>query len=261
MTERLIDKENVLSMLIHSASKEGKSTLSSTAPTPILVLDAEGSWKFIDTVGYRGTRPLRKRNWNPLVEGVPRYDGTWDVVRVHVESWQTMIEVYRHLTQTEHDFVSIVLDSITEVQRRCKTNIRTGSSLMDQQRWGQLLDQMDGLIRGFRDLTLQPNTIRCVVFIAETVFKDGQWRPFMQGQIRDTMPYWVDICGVLYTEMEGGADGNVKRKKLLIGAGVNPAYVVGERVQGRLADIISEPNIADMLSAVYPVPKGKNVPG
>lgn len=244
--------EDVLSILVHSASKEGKSTLSSTAPLPLLVLDAEGSWKFIDTVGYRSSTPLRKVNWNPLREAVPRYDGTWDVVRVHVDSWQTMQEVYRHLTQREHDFQSIVLDSITEVQRRCKANIRTGSAQMDQQRWGQLLDQMDGLIRGFRDLALLPNTIRCVVFISETVMKDGAWRPFMQGQIRDTMPYWVDILGYLYTALEASGDQTVKTKKLLIGAGVNPAYVVGERVQGRLPDIVDDPNIAAMLAAVYP---------
>lgn len=247
--------EDVLSILVHSASKEGKSTLSSTAPLPLLVLDAEGSWKFIDTVGYRSSTPLRKVNWNPLRETVPRYDGTWDVVRVHVDSWQTMQEVYRHLTQREHDFQSIVLDSITEVQRRCKANIRTGSAQMDQQRWGQLLDQMDGLIRGFRDLALLPNTIRCVVFISETVMKDGAWRPFMQGQIRDTMPYWVDILGYLYTALEASGDQTVKTKKLLIGAGVNPAYVVGERVQGRLPDIVDDPNIAAMLAAVYPTPE------
>jgi len=250
--ERVIDKDHVVSMLIHSASKEGKSTLSSTAPAPILVIDAEGSWKFIDHIGYRGTKPLRKITWNPVTEPVPRYDDTWDVARVHVDSWQTMVAIFQALTQYDHDFVSIVLDSITEIQRRCKANIRTGSALMDQQRWGQLLDSMDGLIRGFRDLTLQPNTIRCVVFNCEMAMHNGQWRPFMQGGIRDTLPYWVDICGVLYTEVEAGSEGNVKHKKLLIGAGINPAYVVGERVQGRLPDIIQEPNIADMLAAIYP---------
>lgn len=247
--------EDVLSMLIHSASKEGKSTLSATAPTPILVLDAEGSWKFIDQAGYQSGVKLRKRQWDPAAEPIPRYDGSWDVVRVHVDTWQTMVEVYRHLTQSEHDFVSIVLDSITEVQRRCKANIRTSSPQMDQQRWGQLLDQMDGVIRGFRDLTLLKNTIRCVVFISETFMKDGQWRPYMQGQIRDTMPYWVDICGYLGTVMQPNGDQMVKEKRLLIGAGVDPAYVVGERVQGRLPDLVINPNIAAMLAAVYPPSK------
>ena len=44
--------ENSLSVLIHAAAKVGKSTLSSTAPPPILVLDVEGSWKFIREAGF-----------------------------------------------------------------------------------------------------------------------------------------------------------------------------------------------------------------
>lgn len=250
--DRVIDTDNVASFLVFSDSKEGKSTLTSTAPLPLLVLDAEGSWKFIDEVGYKSGVPLRKKPWNPMKEAIPRYDGTWDVVRVHVDSWETMQQVYLHLTQTEHDFVTIVLDSITELQRRCKANIRSVSPQMDQQRWGQLLDAMDGVIRGFRDLTLMPNTIRCVIFVSEMAMKDGKWRPYMQGQIRDTMPYWVDACGCLFTELRPNGDQQVKVKRLLIGAGVSPAHVVGERFQGRLPDIVDDPNFTEMMKAIYP---------
>lgn len=214
-------------------------------------MDAEGSWKFIDEVGFRSGAKLRKINWDPAREPVPRHDGSWDVVRVSVTSWQTMIQIYHALTQQEHDFASLVLDSITEVQRRCKQNIK-GTAQMQIQQWGMLLDQMDGLIRGYRDLIHLDNAIRCVVFVAETKLEEGKWRPFMQGQIRYTMPYWVDICGYLYTEMTPNGDQLDKVKKLLIGAGVNPSYVAGERVQGRLPDVITDPNISAMLAAVYP---------
>lgn len=252
--ERVIERDRVLSQLIHADSKEGKSTLTSTAPVPHLVLDAEGSWKFIDTMGYKSSKPLRKIGWDPLMQEIPRWDDTWDVCRVHVANWQTLDAVRRHLQQFEFDFVSLTLDSVTEAQRRCKANIR-GSGAMQIQQWGQLLDQMDELIRGFRDLMFLPNTLRVVTFVAETVMKDGKWRPFMQGQIRDTMPYWVDICGYLFTEMRAAGDLQVKVKKLLVGAGVNPAYIAGERVQGRLPDVIEDPNISAMLAAVYPSAK------
>lgn len=250
--ERVIERERVLSLLIHADSKEGKSTLTSTAPTPHLVLDAEGGWKFIDTMGYKSGIPLRKKLWDPLRETIPRWDGTWDVVRVHVADWQTLKQVDAYLRQSEHDFVSLTTDSITEAQRRCKANIK-GTGPMQIQQWGQLLDDMDALIRGFRDLVLLPNTLRVVTFIAETAMHDGKWRPQMQGQIRGTLPYWVDICGYMFTELQAG-DGQTqaKVKKMLIGAGVNPAYVAGERVQGRLPDIIDNPNISAMLAAVYP---------
>lgn len=247
-----IDTDHGLSTLIHADAKAGKSTLTSTAPLPHLVLDAEGGWKFIKQAGYKSGVALRKRAWNPLYEDIPRHDGTWDVCRVHVDSWQTMVAAYQHLSQFEHDFVSVTLDSITEVQRRCKKNIRTGSAQMDQQAWGRLLDQMDEIIRGFRDLTLLPNSIRCINLVSETVMKDGKWRPYMQGQIRDTLPYWVDLCVFLFTEMRPDGDQQFKVKRLLVGDGISAAHLVGERVQGQLPDIIDNPNISDMLRAVYP---------
>lgn len=249
-----IETDRTLSILIHADAKEGKSTLTSTVPHPALILDAEGSWKFIDEAGFASGVPLRKKTWNPAIEPIPRHDGTWDVVRVHVDSWQTMQYVYQHLTQSDHDFRSLVLDSITEVQRRCKANIKGGGQMQIQQ-WGQLLDQMDSLIRGFRDLSALPNTLTCVVFVAETKMDEGKWRPFMQGQIRYTMPYWVDICGYLFTELRPNGDKTDKIKRLLVGAGANPAYVAGERVQGRLPDIIDHPNIQVMMETVYPIQK------
>lgn len=248
-----IETDNVLSVLVHSDSKEGKSTLSSTAPLPGLVLDAEGSWKFIDQIGYRSGKPLRVKLWKPNQEPIPRYDGTWDFCRVHVDTWPTMELVYKHLLTGQHDFSSIVVDSITELQRRCKKQVMPpGSGQMEQRHWGQLLDRMDQVIRDLRDLTLLPNTVRFVLFNAETAMHDGKWRPFMQGGIRTTLPYWVDICGYLFTEMVATGGQQAKVKKLLIGAGVSPAHIVGERVQGRLPDIIDNPHFTNIMSTVFP---------
>src|SRR6266498_3414163 len=132
--------EQRLSMLIHAGSKIGKSTLSATAPKPILVLDAEGSWRFI---------PARKIYWDPAMYAPPVCDGTWDVCIVTVREWQTVDLVYRCLTQTETCFVSLCVDSITEIQRRCKANLH-GTEALRIQDWGVLLAVMDATIRGFR---------------------------------------------------------------------------------------------------------------
>ena len=69
-----------LSILVHGASKTGKSTLTSTAPLPICVLDAEGGWRFISEAGFQSGKPLRRIPWDPnKTVQPPRYDGTWDV--------------------------------------------------------------------------------------------------------------------------------------------------------------------------------------
>lgn len=240
-----------ISALIHAASKAGKSTLTSTAPLPMCVFDAEGSWKFIRTRGFKSSEPLRKIAWDPIREAPPRHDGTWDIAIVSVSQWQTLEAGYQWLAQAPHDFRSLSLDSITEAQRRLKANINTSSLLTGYDQWGALLVKMDGLIRGFRDLVLLPNPLQVVMFIAETRLENNKYRPYMQGQISTSLPYWVDLVGYLYPENEVGADGTSTHRvqKLLIGP--HPSYETGERVQGALPDIIINPNIEDMFHTIF----------
>lgn len=246
-------KDEVLSILIHGDSKVGKSTLTSTAPTPILVIDAEGSWKFIREAGFRSGVALRRINWDPTL-APPRADGTWDVCHVSVANWDTMRKVYAWLTQTPHDFVSVVLDSITELQRRCKQNIASDGLIKGYDGWGQLLIQMDNLIRGFRDLTMAPGPVRCVVFVAETREQNGKWGPYMQGQIQVSLPYWVDICGYAFQSVVNDANGNPTERQLNLFVGTHPSFVSGERVAGLVGPNVTNPHITQILNTIYPKP-------
>lgn len=232
-----------LSILVHADSKTGKTTLSSTAPGPILALDAEGGWKFI---------PLRKTTWDPMQGPPPAYDGTWDVCVVMVRDWYTVQRVEQWLQAGQHNFRSLVVDSISEIQRRCKANL-VGTEQMKMQDWGQLLSLMDSTIRGFRDLTMHPtNPLQVVVFIAETREKNGKWKPYMQGQIEVALPYWMDIVGYLYVHKELDEHGQPTQamRRLLITP--DAQFEAGERVQGRLGGVVDNPNITQMLLDVYP---------
>lgn len=240
-----------LSILVHAPAKVGKSTLSSTAPLPLCVLDAEGSWKFIREQGFKSGKPLRRIQWDPTSGPPPRHDGTWDVCYVTTRRWQDLTNAYMWLNQAPHDFQSLIVDSISEAQRKLKNNL-VGTEQMKIQDWGTLLTHMDKLIREFRDLVDVPNTtLRVVMFVAETRQDKGKWRPYMQGQISVSLPYWTDIVGYLFPDTETDENGQSVRRvqKLLIGP--HPEFETGERVQGRLPDIITNPNITDMLAAVY----------
>lgn len=226
------DTHQRISILIHAGSKIGKSSLSATAPKPILVLDAEGSWRFI---------PLRRVYWDPVTGPPPVWDGTWDACVVNVSEWDTVQQVYRWLTQYQTSFVSLVIDSITEIQRRCKQNL-VGSEAMKIADWGVILSRMDGVIRGFRDLGLRPElSIRCVMFIAETRQSNanGKWIPYMQGQIQVSLPYWVDVCGYLYPDWELDGNGQPTREVRRLWVGPHPQWESGERVQGRLGNVLT----------------------
>lgn len=185
----------------------------------------------------------------------PRWDGTWDFCHVMIREWRTLTQAYNYLLRTtEHDFRSLVLDSVTESQRKLKTHLR-GMEQMRIQDWGDLLNNMDRLIRDMRDLVLlpEPNPLKVVMFIAETEFKNGSWRPAMQGQIGNTLPYWVDMCGYLFTQATQDEHGTQtgKLKRLMIGQGIDPTIVAGERVQGALPDVVDNPHITNMFTTIF----------
>lgn len=233
-----------LSILVHAGSKTGKTTFAATSPPPILALDAEGGWKFL---------PIRKVDWDPRKYAPPVYDGTWDACVVTVRDWQTVQAVDQWLQIGQHPFRSLVVDSISEIQRRCKANL-VGTSAMQIQDWGHLLNVMDATIRGFRDMTMHPtNPIQVVVFVAETrEDSGGRWKPYMQGQISIALPYWLDIVGYLYVQevMDENGQPNGKLRRLLISP--HPQFEAGERVQGRLPETVDNPNVSEMLLSVFP---------
>ena len=153
-------QQMTLSLVVHADAKAGKSTLAATQPKPLLSLDAEGGTKFL---------PYTRTFWDPRMGPPPMPDGTWEMCTVIIRDYETLGLVYQWLITGQHGFASITMDSVTEIQRRCKENL-VGTEQMRTQDWGRLLDQMLYLIRGYRDLTTHPtNPISSIVFITITV--------------------------------------------------------------------------------------------
>ncbi len=246
-----------LSILVHAHSKTGKTTLAATCPHPVCIIDAEGGSKFLagsPVLEARYGRQLRVITWDPTRNPPPAYDGTWDIAIVTTRQWSDFVTTAQWLASGQHHFTSVVTDSITEIQRRLKKNL-VGTEQMKMQDWGALLTTMDDVIRGLRDLTVDPyNSIRVTMFIAETrqTGNDAKWRPYMQGQISTSLPYWVDICGYLYTDMMPDEQGQptVPLKRLLVNQ--HPQYEAGERVQGLVGPVIDDPAIYAIVDAIYP---------
>ena len=61
---------------------------------------------------------------------------------------------------------------------------------------------------------------------------------------------FVDICSFL--EIERQENGDAFKNVRVLTVGPHPTKETGERVAGRLPDIIEEPNISAMLAAIYP---------
>lgn len=157
-----------------------------------------------------------------------------------------MQRVYQWLNSGQHHFKSVLLDSLTEIQKRCLDAV-SGTNAPTQQDWGTLLRSMEALVRHFRDLTMHPtNPISSVVFITTTKADANQVRrPHLQGQLGLTLPYFVDVLGYLYTVVD--EQGQLVRQLIVQ---PYPGYAAKDRT-GKLPAVVSNPNIERMMEVIY----------
>jgi hypothetical protein len=207
-----------ISALVHGAAKAGKSSLADSGPTPRLIVDIEGTsfWT-----------PSRKIFWNPQTEPVPVPDGSWDTAVVVAQNAAMIHQTYSVLKSGQHPFNSVSVDSITEFQQRIIDEL-VGWKKVGRDEWGVLLRQVSWATRQWRDLVTHPvKPIWTLTFVAGTHWDErlGKWRPLVQGQVGNFLPYYVDILGHLSAQPD-------ESRWLLIGP--HPQYETGERVGGRL---------------------------
>jgi hypothetical protein len=219
-----------LTVMVYGESKVGKSTFAVTAPYPRLMLDVEGGHRFL---------PIVAKYWDPMREEPPVADGTWDTVVVQVRDYDTVLKTYQWLQMGNHQFKSLIIDSISELQVKCVDSI-AGNEQMKMQQWGELLRHMGGL------LMHATNPLEAVVLTAMSqVTQDGRHRPYLQGQLKIMAPYFFDILGALTIEdlpNEDPLGAPYKVRRLYVER--TKDYEAGERVQGRLGAIVEQHNLS-----------------
>lgn len=227
-----------LSILVHGPAKSGKTTFGETAPAPRLYIDAEGGTRFTDS---------RKVYWNPQQEQPPAADGTWDTCIVTARDFNAMGLAYQWLASGQHPFKSVIVDSLSEIQQRCVDQI-AGVGRMEQQLWGDLLRQMSDTVRKLRDLIIHPtNPLQVVLLIAMTkADPKGKMIPLVQGQLQNTLPYYLDVTGYFF--VEANPETGVMERKLLVQP--HAMFEAGDRT-GRLDPIIVDPNVTTMLGKIF----------
>jgi len=242
-----------LSILVHGLSKAGKSTLASTAPKPLLYLDVEGGSRFL---------PFTKKMWDPMTEPPPVCDGTWDAAVVTVRDLAVVKQAYAWLNSGQHCFVSVAIDSISELQQNIIDEV-SNRAQMQTQDWGTVLREFIGLTRDYHKLTEHPtHPMQAVIFVAMSKEgSDAKLHPFAQGQSAVRLPYIVDVLAaaevVQWTDPATATIHKVHR----ITVGPHPRYETGERVGNRLPDYIDNPSIPLMLDYVFgPEPSAAPAP-
>lgn len=176
-----------LSVLLHGFAGGGKSTLAGTAPGPRLVLDAEGGANWLQGP---------KLYWTDLAK-LPEGDITPDTtVIVNVTTVTVLEQALQWLTRGAHPFKSVVLDSLSEMQKRFIDRI-AGTNQMQQQQWGELLRTLEKTVRDLKDLKVHPNyPLDAIVMVCGSQKKEGEpVGPQLQGALANSIPFFFDLVG------------------------------------------------------------------
>lgn len=220
-------RQQGLSLMVHGPQKAGKSSIADTGPEPVLALDVE-------TASF--WTPSAKIFWDPRRETVPSWpydqralqpDGYWHTCVVTIHSYQELYDLLAFLQRGQHPFNSVSMDSVTEIQQRVMFSL-AGTKKLERDHWGSLLRHVNALIRGYRDLITHPTRpVWSVTYICGTHFdrQQGRYRPLVQGQSQDYLPYVPDLLGWL----EAAPDGSRH-----LWTGPSPQHETGERLWGRL---------------------------
>lgn len=235
-----------LTILAYGESGAGKSSFAVTSPYPRLLLDVESGYRFL---------PINAKMWDPMREQPPVADGTWDTCVVIIHDYNTVLRVYEWLRSGQHQFKSLIIDSISELQDRLLVQL-AGEEQVKMQQWGEVLRKMGGLLRNIRDLTTHPtNPLEAIILTAMAkTDKDGVYHPYLQGQLAVQAPYLYDILGAIAVERFPHPDPTqppFDARRMYIQR--TPKYEAKERVQGRLGQIVEQDslNVEVMLDRVF----------
>lgn len=229
-------RSNYLNILVYGESGVGKTALGGSADDvpdlrPVLVVDFEG-----------GTESLVRRN--------PEVD------QVRVTTWDEMQKVYDELLRGKHGYQTVMLDSLTEVQKFNMYNImqdlikehaERDPDVPSMREWGKNLEQIRRYVRAFRDLPM--NTI--FTALAKNDKNDFTGKvttmPSLSGKMAHEVSAFLDIVAYYYIKRIK-KDGEDVEKRLLLTAKTE-SIIAKDRTQ-TLPQVIEDPTMQKLFDAI-----------
>lgn len=136
---------------------------------------------------------------------------------IPINQFQDMIDAWQFLATEKHEYTTVGIDSLTEIQQICmdailQENEREKPQISD---WGTLNNRMIAMIRKFRDLPLNI-VVSCLVrTVEDEETMSTKIVPQLQGSIRDMVPAYFDE--VFYLFAKENKDGDIVHHMLTHG--------------------------------------------
>lgn len=226
------DVPPLINLMVYGDPGVGKTVLGGSASAvealaPVLFVDVEG-----------GTLSLRER--------FP------DVKVVRVKSFNDLGQVHAELKKPSNPFRTVVLDSITEIQKFGMYEIMRRAIDNDPDRdpdlpgigeWGKNTEQIRRLIRAFRDLPV--NTIFLALAQTNTDKRNNTLtKPALSAKLSNEVAGFLDIVCYMYKKT---VDDEVKR--VLLTAGTDE-FIAKDRTD-RLPPILEAPDMTTIYKILF----------
>lgn len=174
--------KDMVRMLIYGESGSGKTRLACSFPKP-LVVDADHGLASVD----------------------------WSIDSVTITDWDEIADVFVYLNAGNHEYESVILDSLNEIQKLGNDNVvkkfpkirRSYESQMSVSDWGKSLADLDRMLRHFKTLPMHNVWIAQV---APQQFDTDFVTPQLSGkQTTRNVSRMCDVIGYIYKTTDGNA--------------------------------------------------------
>lgn len=135
---------------------------------------------------------------------------------VEIKQWAQLQEIYNFLMMQGHAYDTVILDSLSEMQKICEAQVLKDTSkenevkeALVQKDWGLLATRMQSMVRAFRDMNL--NVIMTCLASEKTDESSGLTHtgPLLSGSTRDLISAFFDE--VFYLGIKTGKDKEGKQ--------------------------------------------------
>lgn len=215
--------------LIYGEPGAGKTYLACTAPNPLVLLTE-----------YDVSKPTMRRVQLDLKKEI----AVWPITE-----WKDLEEAFEFLQSGEHDFQTVVLDSLTDLNRRLTRAVidhaveRRPShdpDVPEQGDWFRVSEKLRHMVRMFRDLPMHVVMTALVQDVRQEMLKIPLVQP---KSLALELPGLFNLVGCL--KAVEGDEGHVR--KLLVES--TDTYVA-KNPGGKLPPVIEKPNLTTIFKEV-----------